>query len=101
MTRDRQFCEDLIQLDFVILLKAACSDHSKVRRQALQFLVTLSSHFPFLLHKTKVLFTFLDILSALAGQSDDVYDSNAHPIVIAGELLMMDSSAAARAEIQS
>lgn len=46
------------------------------------FLVKLSSNFPTILAKKQVLNTFLDILTALSAQFDDVYDSMSHPIVL-------------------
>lgn len=46
------------------------------------FLVKLSNNFPSLLIKKQVLYTFLDILTALSAQFDDVYDSMSHPIVL-------------------
>ena len=52
----------------------------------------LSSNFPAMLAKKQVLYTFLDILTALSAQFDDVYDSMSHPIVlkISQEQILLD-----------
>jgi len=56
------------------------------------FLMQLSSNFPAMLAKKQVLYTFLDILTALSAQFDDVYDSMSHPIVlkISQEQILLD-----------
>jgi hypothetical protein len=82
LTKDHRFVEELIRNDFVLLLKAACHNQLKVRKQSMAFLVKLSNNFPSLLTKKQVLHTFLDILTALSAQFDDVYDSMSHPIVL-------------------
>lgn len=67
------------------------------------FMVQLSNHFPGLLYKKIVLYTFLDILTALSSHSDEVYDSMSHPVTLftSREQLMMDPNSLTRSKIQS
>jgi len=69
----------------------------------MEFLVQISNNFPGLLYKKRVLYTILDILSALSDQFDDIYDSMSHPITLAisCEQIMLDPSSAVRMKIQA